>query len=99
MSLQVRDLRFSFGEKEVLKDVSFDVGDGEFIGLMGPNGSGKTTLLRCIMKYIQAPENAIMVDGSSVESLSQAELARTFAVVGYLTGGAGWPVRPLRMQR
>jgi len=81
VSLRVRDLKFSFGEKEVLKDVSFEVGDGEFIGLMGPNGSGKTTLLRCIMKYIQAPENAITVDGSSVESLSQAELARTFAVV------------------
>ncbi len=81
MSLRVRDLSFAFGEKEVLRNVSFEVGDGEFIGLMGPNGSGKTTLLRCIMKYIQAPENAIMVDGSSIESLSQAELARTFAVV------------------
>lgn len=81
MSLLVRDLSFSFGDKRVLSNISFEVGDGEFIGLMGPNGSGKTTLLRCIMKFIQAPEDSIMVDGSSVESMSQDKLARTFAVV------------------
>ncbi len=81
MRLDVRDLSYSFGEKKVLKEVSFDVKDGEFMGLMGPNGSGKTTLLRCVMNYLNPPADSISIDGAPIQSLSPEKLARTFAVV------------------
>jgi iron complex transport system ATP-binding protein len=81
MTIAVRNLSYSFGEKKVLRDVSFDVGEGEFIGLMGPNGSGKTTLLRCMMNFLPAPEGSVSVGGLQVQSLSPIELAKTFAVV------------------
>lgn len=81
MRLEVNDLSFSFGDKKVLRDLSFEVADGEFIGLMGPNGSGKTTLLRCVMNYLEAGADSIRVDGKSIHSMSPVELARTFAVV------------------
>jgi iron complex transport system ATP-binding protein len=81
MSLQIKDLSFSFGDKKVLKGVSFEVADGEFIGLMGPNGSGKTTLLRCMMDYLPAESETVLVDMKPIHTFTQRELARMFAVV------------------
>jgi len=81
MSVVVKQLSFSFGDKPVLKDISMDVGDGEFLGLMGPNGSGKTTLLRCVTNYLHPAAGSISVDGQPLESLSPVDIARTFAVV------------------
>lgn len=81
MRLDVRALSYSFGDKKVLKGVSFEVRPGEFMGLMGPNGSGKTTLLRCVMNYLTPPEDAISIDGAEIRSIPPETLARTFAVV------------------
>ncbi len=81
MKLDVRGLSYSFGDKKVLKEISFDVKPGEFMGLMGPNGSGKTTLLRCIMNYLSPPADSIAIDGTAIQVLSPEKLARTFAVV------------------
>ncbi len=81
MKLEIKGLSFSFGDKKVLKDVTFDVEPGEFIGLMGPNGSGKTTLLRCIMNYLNPPADSVLLDGESTNTKSSEDLARTFAVV------------------
>jgi len=78
---QIKSLSFSFGEKRILKDISLDISDGEFIGLMGPNGSGKTTLLRCLMDYLPSEKGAILIDMKPVHTLSPAEIARIFAVV------------------
>ncbi len=81
MRLDVHNLSFAFGDKKVLREISLDVADGEFLGLMGPNGSGKTTLLRCLMNFLQPEGDSIKVDGRSIQTLSSVELARTFAVV------------------
>ena len=81
MRIDVRSLSFSFGKKSVLNDISFEVGEGEFLGLMGPNGSGKTTLLRCLMNYLSPKSGTITIDGEMLTSLSAGEVARTFAVV------------------
>lgn len=81
MKLDVLDLSFSYGENAVLRNISFEVNDGEFIGLMGPNGSGKTTLLRCLMNYLALKSGIITVDGRKLGSLSAREIAKTFAVV------------------
>src|SRR5512136_2041354 len=81
MKLDVLELSFSYGDNAVLRNISFEVNDGEFIGLMGPNGSGKTTLLRCLMNYLALKSGAITVDGRKLGSLSAREIAKTFAVV------------------
>ena len=47
MILKMRNIRKSFGELEVLKDISLDVDKGEVVSVIGPSGSGKSTLLRC----------------------------------------------------
>lgn len=81
MKLDVKDLSFSFGAVQVLKDISFEVSDGEFLGLMGPNGSGKTTLLRTMTSYLPSDARAILVDMKPLHTLSNKEIARTFGVV------------------
>ncbi|MGE4247961.1 MAG: amino acid ABC transporter ATP-binding protein [Parvibaculaceae bacterium] len=52
--LSVRDLCKSFGDKEIVKGVSFDVAEREVVVLIGPSGSGKTTVLRCL-NFIETP--------------------------------------------
>jgi iron complex transport system ATP-binding protein len=81
MRLTVDKLSFSFGEKRVLNDISLEIPDGEFLGLMGPNGSGKTTLLRCVTNFLQPKDDCVKIDGKSLNGFSAMELARTFAVV------------------
>ena len=46
--IEVRHLQKSFGANEVLKDINFDVSEGEVVCVIGSSGSGKSTLLRCI---------------------------------------------------
>ena len=50
--LNVRDLSVSFGKEEVLKGVSFEVKEGDFLAIIGPNGAGKTVLFRALMNLI-----------------------------------------------
>jgi zinc transport system ATP-binding protein len=50
--LEINDLSVRLGEKEILKEVSFSVGEGEIVALVGPNGAGKTTLLKAILGLI-----------------------------------------------
>ncbi|NND83623.1 MAG: phosphonate ABC transporter ATP-binding protein [Acidimicrobiia bacterium] len=57
-----------------LKDVSFEVPDGEFLAVIGLSGSGKSTLLRCINRLIEPTEGRILWNGVDIASLSQEEL-------------------------
>lgn len=81
MSISVNHMSFSFGDVQVLKDISFEASPAEFMGVMGPNGSGKTTLLRCMTKFLPSEDGMVLVGSRPLNSLTSAEMARTFAVV------------------
>ena len=66
MSLAIKQVRKSFEEKIVLKDVSFEVSKGEFVSLIGPSGSGKSTLFGMIGGIISPDEGDIIMSGESI---------------------------------
>lgn len=60
---------------EVLKGVSLQVEEGEFVAVMGPSGSGKTTLLNCVSCYIPADNGSITLGGEEIARLDEDALA------------------------
>jgi iron complex transport system ATP-binding protein len=71
-----------YGSETIVSDVSFDVADGEVVGLLGPNGVGKTTLLKTVPRLVDPAAGLVTVDGDDVTALSRRELARR---VGYVS--------------
>lgn len=63
MRLEVKELRKSFSENEVLHGISFSVESGKALGLLGRNGAGKTTTIRILMDVFKANSGEILIDG------------------------------------
>jgi putative ABC transport system ATP-binding protein len=78
--VEVRDLHKSFTRGteaiHVLRDLTLDVGEAEFLALMGPSGSGKTTLLNLIAGLDQPSAGTITVGDNVISEMSESELAR-----------------------
>jgi sulfate transport system ATP-binding protein len=73
MSIEVRDVRKSYGKFNAVRGVSLHVGDGELVALLGPSGSGKTTLLRLIAGLEQPDGGEILLDGRDATPQSAAQ--------------------------
>ena len=91
--IEVQNLRLSYGPKEVIHGISFDVFRNEILGVIGPAQSAKTSLLRCINRTIEFTDSAkvkgtIKVDGEDVQKVSSVyELRRKIGMVAPLPVG------------
>ena len=81
MNIQTDNIQFSFGSKTILQDISLDLRDKEFVGIIGPNGSGKSTFLKCLYRVLQPNHGKIFFDGTEMSSLSHRDTALKMAVV------------------
>ncbi|MDP8251594.1 ABC transporter ATP-binding protein [Pseudochrobactrum saccharolyticum] len=84
--LSVRNLSKNFGGVTAVDDVSFEVHEGEILGLIGPNGSGKSTLFNCILGQLPATNGTVLVDGQNVagkrpSDLNKLGVGRTFQML------------------
>lgn len=87
--LEVQKLRKTFGGLVAVNNVSFNVDEGAFLGLIGPNGSGKTTTMNLISGALKPSAGAIQLEGNPISGLSSAKIsrqgiARTFQLVRVL---------------
>ena len=74
-TLQVQDVSLSFGDREILKNVSFNMAEGTRAALAGANGSGKSTLLKVLTNKIQGDSVKISITkGSRVSYLPQSDI-------------------------
>ena len=69
--IEVKHLHKVFGDLEVLKDISFNVEEGEVICLIGPSGSGKSTLLRCLNKLEEKQDGDIVILGENISEIKK----------------------------
>jgi branched-chain amino acid transport system ATP-binding protein len=84
--LQVRDITKTFGGILALNRVSFDVYEGEILGIIGPNGSGKTTIVNCITGFIKMTRGKVLFRGKDISSKPAHKIAdmgvtRTFQIM------------------
>lgn len=91
MRLQTENLTKSFGEKQVLKGVSFAVESGRALGLLGRNGAGKTTTIRIIMQVFSPDSGKVLLDGMPLHT--------DRVKIGYLPEERGlYPKKPILEQ-
>ncbi len=78
--LQVKNLEKYYGNKrnltKAINNISFEVEEGEFIGIMGPSGSGKTTLLNCIATIDKATTGTILIENKDITALSRKNVEK-----------------------
>ncbi|RJL24227.1 ABC transporter ATP-binding protein [Bailinhaonella thermotolerans] len=80
-AISVRGLRFSYGDREVLRGVDLDVAAGEFVALVGTNGCGKSTLLRLVSGLLAPAAGSVRLAGRDVAATSRREISRRVAVL------------------
>ncbi len=84
-AIRVRHLWHRFGAIDVLRDVSFEVGQGEIFGFIGPNGAGKTTTIRIMATLLEPLSGRVEIDGIDVS----LEPERVRRLIGYMPDHAG----------
>ena len=88
MLLELKGINKSFGEKHVLKDISFSAESGKAFGLLGRNGAGKTTSIRILMNVFGADSGEVLIDGKPID--------RNKIGIGYLPEERGlYPKKPI----
>jgi iron complex transport system ATP-binding protein len=79
--LKVQNINFGYDQRDVLKDISFQVNKGEIFFLLGPNGCGKTTLLDCVLGLLRPRNGNIQLNGTNINGIRHETIARQVAYV------------------
>ncbi len=79
--IQVENLSFGYCAGTILKDLSFEVNQGQFLAIAGPNGAGKTTLLNLLCGLLRPKAGSIKIDTADIEAYSVKKLAQKIAIV------------------
>ncbi len=84
--LQIKEISKSFGGIQALRNVSFEICEGEVFGIIGPNGSGKTTLINCITGFLKIDSGKILyrnkeISGRPPHKIADLGITRTFQIM------------------
>ena len=79
--IEVRDVGFRYGNREVNRGINLNIAPGEMIGLVGHSGSGKSTLVNLICRFYDVSEGAILVDGVDIRSYAISDYRQNIGLV------------------
>jgi len=79
--VEIKNISFSYGKKDVVKNISFDIQTGECVGILGNNGSGKSTLITCLNKIRTPKTGRVLIDKKDTLKMSRLETARHISYV------------------
>ena len=79
--IEIKNITFSYGDSDVLKDFSLEVKRGEKVALVGLSGSGKSTLISLFLRLYNIQKGEILIDGIPIQKLTLASLRSSFALV------------------
>jgi ATP-binding cassette, subfamily B, bacterial len=79
--IEVRDVGFRYGNREVNRGINLKIAPGEMIGLVGHSGSGKSTLVNLMCRFYDVSEGAILVDGVDIRSYAIADYRKNIGLV------------------
>lgn len=91
--IEMNSVFFRYHQDWVLQDISFQIGKGEFIGVIGPNGSGKTTLLKVLYRLLSPQRGEVLLGLVPLKRMGRRDIAKKIAVVAQET----YPVFPFRV--
>ena len=80
-NVEFKDIRFGYGEKEVLHGVSLDAKKGETVAIVGPTGSGKTTIVNLLMRFYDPNSGSILIDGINSKDINRSTLRDNIGMV------------------
>jgi phospholipid/cholesterol/gamma-HCH transport system ATP-binding protein len=87
--IEIKHLRKSFGEQEVLKDITLELFKGENLIILGKSGSGKSVLIKCIVQLLKEDSGVINVFGKTINTAKTKDLTEIRKKIGFLfQGGA-----------
>ena len=80
-SIVFDDVHFAYGERQILKGVSFTVPKGRRVAIVGPSGSGKTTISRLLFRFYDPQQGVVRIDGQNLSEVTQGSVRATIGVV------------------
>ena len=91
-AVQVQDVAVGYGERIVLRDVSFEIREGEIVALLGGSGCGKSTMLKAVIGLLPVREGEILIENESIVRATgekKRSIMRRFGVA-FQGGGFDW---------
>jgi len=76
--IEVKDVSFRYGSEDVLEDITFEIHEGDYLGVVGPNGAGKTTLVKIILGLLQPTSGSVHLFGQDIKKF------KDWSKVGYV---------------
>ncbi|MBW1649231.1 MAG: ABC transporter ATP-binding protein [Deltaproteobacteria bacterium] len=81
MILSVNGIAFSYNSRSVIKNISFELKEGEIVGVLGTNGAGKSTLLKCLNNILRPNKGCISIENKNISKMRSALIAKK---IGYV---------------
>ncbi|MDC7954769.1 ABC transporter ATP-binding protein, partial [Fusobacterium simiae] len=85
MKLEIKNLSFSYKNKEILNNISFEVYSGTLLSILGANGAGKTTLIKCINGILKFKKGEVLIDEKNFNNKSLKEKSKIMSYVPQIT--------------